>query len=188
MPSIFYAFTYIYRNVEEEREYDLEWLKETFKKLFWKIVSNSKSDDSGGDYYVANLLNPIIKIFKDYKGINSMAIISGFKLRCTYEVSDSKIFKFVDRVLNTVGSGGLHFLINDKYKGEFFGFGLCNDHSHIQNEFSSGLFVTGPKSHDEYIWVILDNKVMKVIDSQLIFTMGLFENNFPSLNINLLVI
>ena len=74
MPSIFYAFTYIYRNVEEKSEYDLGWLKETFKKLFWKAISNSISDDSG--YYVANHLSPIIKIIKDYKGINSMAIIS----------------------------------------------------------------------------------------------------------------
>lgn len=45
MPSIFYAFTYIYRNVEEKSEYELDWLKETFKKIFWKVVSNSKNDE-----------------------------------------------------------------------------------------------------------------------------------------------
>lgn len=176
MPSIFYAFTYIYRNVEEKSEYNLDWLRKAFKNMFWKTVSSSKSNDSGENYYVPNLLNPIIKIFKDYKGINSMAINTGFKLHCSYDVPNSDLNKFINRVLREGDRGGLHFLINDRYKCEFFGYGLCDDHSYIQNEFSSGLLVTGPQSHDEYIWVILDKKVMRKVNSQLIFTMFSEEN------------
>ena len=129
-------------------------------------------------FSVELIINPLIHIFEDYKGTNSMAINLGYNYYYNDIIGEKRIdlhMKIDHDILSN-----LITLISSEYNGKFFAFGFCSDSSYVEfhkKQKMARIFgnsyiqhVIGDRSEvtDNYMW--LDSLISKEIDSSLIYS------------------
>lgn len=153
------GMTIVFRNVEKKENYKLDWLKKTVKSLI-----QSKSMEAGKSVHVEYIIELVINVFKDYKGINSMAINMGYNYY--YDSKDAKVQDDIIYSVNKKIILNMTILIKNEYEGKFYCLGICPGSTYVANsklkEHGIGSLYFG-KPNDkwfEYFWKPMDSSIV----------------------------
>lgn len=164
------------------KDYRLNWLRDVIKKLLKNVKEKSTYPSPNADdslFSVELIIDPVISIFEDYKGILSMAINLGYNYYYSDIISEKRLELHTkldgDILVNIIT------LISSEYKGKFFAFGFCDDSSYVafnkkrlMKSMLGNLYfqhVIGDMKNvtDIYLW--MDSLISKPIDSSIIYSM-----------------
>ncbi len=160
------GLTCVFRGIGKFENNNLDWLKKSVKSI---IVVNST-------YYVKEIIidveyivDPIINVFTDLEGTNSMVVNMGYSYYYDSKYEEER--HNVSKTLNARIRDNLAILIQSLYGGKLFCFGICFDSSYVESSKSNELFggrmgslyidkfqfVSNNDAKDEYYWAGYDN-------------------------------
>ncbi len=185
------GLTIVYRSIRKLENYRIEWLKKTVKTLnesqSQKIKILGKFADSvgesnlkyfktpeelinlaeKGDFNVEFIIEPIIYIFKDYKGVNSLAINMGYNYFYNSKIEEERHDIILNLNMNIVQH--IDLLVRSEYGGKRFCYGISHDNLYVANskekELKVGsLYFGKPPDNldtiDEYFWPGFDSSIV----------------------------
>ncbi len=178
----YWAFSFVLGNIEVKQDYKMEWLKEKVKNvirnvnddIIGKIISND-------EFLVETIIDPVINIFSSYgtNPVKCLAINYGVRCWKSSHFSIENLFIKYPLIINAkILFKCLPEPIIKLKKPEMIFYGLCDDHSYVQEYFLiKNMIIVGPKPHDNYIWVDLLGR--RTVDSEYIY--NLFPKNHVTL-------
>ncbi len=132
-----HAITIVFTNLKIQDDYRLEWLRKTVKNSI-RDISKKVSHQDGKNSNVEYIIEPIIHIFDNYKGLNTMAINMGYNF--FYESKyDNEWFDFSFN-LNKQLIANVNFLISSEYGGIIYCFGACADNPYVSHQKSKDVY------------------------------------------------
>lgn len=148
MPKTYFAHSLIY--TVKPQLININDLKPKFKKLIEDAREELKKDN----LYIETIIKPIICHFRDDEKRTCLSFNFGYRLWCSDNTTEKECIDYQmevnEKVVFMNGSLMLEFFGNNY---SFVVFGLCNDHSYVQNSKPiKRTIVIGPKPHDMYVW------------------------------------
>lgn len=186
------ALTLIFRNLKKSENYKVEGLSKNIKEIFSK-TGQEMSDSIKIEY----IIDPIINIFEDSEGINSIAINMG----CNFYYTGAKIGDDFDLLLSHKRQLFLKimpkvcFLMGFLYQAKPYCFGECVDSTYIakckSKEYYGGQMLQNyvgeqPDPSDSiidlYHWLSILNNGYSELDTSIVYSL------FPKEKITLPII
>ncbi len=153
----YWAFSFLCSNIEEKQDYRIDWLKKNVKE----IVIDTGEEKSNDEISVETVIDPIINVFSSYgkTPVKCLAINYGYRCWTSEKLSNSRNRILLDYIGNIQSRINLEIfkcileIINLKESEPInIFYGMCNDHSYVQEYESENIIKLGVKPHDKYIW------------------------------------
>jgi len=161
----YWALTFLCENIEEKQDYRIDWLKKNVKE----IVIDIGEEKSNDEFSVETVIDPIINVFSSYgkTPVKCLAINYGYRCWTSERLSNSRNRILLDYIGNIQSRINLEIfkfileIINLKEAKEPINifYGMCDDHSYVQEYESENIIKLGAKPHDKYIWFDSNGKV-----------------------------
>jgi len=156
------GLTSVYRSIERKTNYKLEKLK---KAVIFLIRELSDLICEENLIRVEYIIDPVINVFMDNKGVNSIAVNMGYNYY--YDSIYEEMRHDIVRDLIVKISRNLNILIKSEYGGNFFCYGICFDNLYVassknkEHGIGSIYFSKKPKDlKDEYGWPGLESSIV----------------------------
>ncbi len=161
----YWAFSFLCYNIEGLQDYRIDWLKKQVKK----IVIDTGKEKSNDEFLIETVIDPIIKVFTLALSTPTKCLAINYGYRCwtSMKLSNNRkriLLDYIGRIQNIINLEIFKCILEiinlkDPKRPVSIFYGMCDDHSYVQEYESENIIKLGAKPHDKYIWFDSNGKM-----------------------------